>query len=302
MGNDYLRKDFPALDYWRGCKRRAVVEEQVHARIAATEAAATEAAATEAAATEAAATHRFVLKLAPGLGDVVVELDKSAPLGFARLLDMLTTGYLDGARFFRVVPGFVVQFGLPADPSTAKQYARIKDDPVVKSNARGVISFASAGPNSRSNQLFINLGNNKRLDSMGFAPVGRVVSGMEFVDRIESKYGEQPDQGRVTREGVKYMDALFPDLSYIHSAKPVLAAASETLPPQAPVVENAGDDQARDQLRGGKQATPAEGPPLGAGIAIVFLAVIVAAFAFGIRMWKTNVVRFSNLLENRRQT
>jgi peptidyl-prolyl cis-trans isomerase A (cyclophilin A) len=160
-------------------------------------------------------------------GEFVVEVTREwAPLGADRLHNLINSGFYDNARFFRVLPGFVVQFGLPADPAVAREWrsARIADDPVTQSNARGTVTFATAGPNTRTTQVFINLGDNRNLDGMGFAPLGRVVEGMDVVDQLYSGYGEGaphgrgPDQGRITLEGNGYLEKDFPKLDYIRKA------------------------------------------------------------------------------------
>lgn len=155
-------------------------------------------------------------------GDIVIELHKDwAPLGVARFRELVESGYFDGARFFRVVPGFVVQFGIAANPLlTAKwQGTEIQDDPVLQSNTRGIVTFATAGRNTRTTQLFINLADNPRLDNMGFAPIGRVVRGMDAVDSIDSRYGEAPQQPRIEAEGEAYLSHEFPNLDKIISAR-----------------------------------------------------------------------------------
>src|SRR6185295_2693012 len=117
--------------------------------------------------------------------------------------------YLNEARFFRVVPNFVVQFGLAADPKVTAQWKarNLVDSPVKTSNKRGTITFAKAGPNSRTTQLFINLIDNGRLDGMGFSPVGEVIEGMDVVDEINPEYRERPDQGSITTQGNTYLAA-----------------------------------------------------------------------------------------------
>ena len=149
-----------------------------------------------------------------------------APHGADRFHRLVTTGFFDGCRFFRVLNGFVAQFGISGDPMTSAAWRRrtIPDDPVVESNTRGRVTFAMAGPGSRTTQLFINCGDNPGLDEMGFAPIAEVVEGMDVVDRLYSGYGEGtprgrgPDQGRIQREGNAYLDREFPQLDAIHRA------------------------------------------------------------------------------------
>ena len=156
-------------------------------------------------------------------GDFVVEVHRDwAPLGADRFYNLVKNGYFTNAAFFRVVPGFVVQFGLNASPAINQvwQHANIKDDPVKQSNKRGTIVFATAGPNTRTTQLFINFNDNAGLDPQGFAPFGTVTDGMEtVVDKIYSGYGQRPDQGRITAEGKAYLDKSFPMIDSIMSAK-----------------------------------------------------------------------------------
>jgi cyclophilin family peptidyl-prolyl cis-trans isomerase len=139
-----------------------------------------------------------------------------APIGVAQFQKLVASHYKDQAAFFRVVPGFIAQFGLPAMPMP--KWAPLQDDPVVVTNARGTVTFATSGPNTRSNQLFINLGNNANLDSRGFSPIGEIVEGMEAVDAINTEYGERPDQGWITTMGNMYLDQQFPNLSKVQSA------------------------------------------------------------------------------------
>lgn len=150
-----------------------------------------------------------------------------SPLGADRFYDLVKQGYFTDNRFFRVLPGFIVQFGISGDPAISKKWktATIDDDPVKQSNQRGFVSFATGGPLTRTTQLFINLADNKRLDTRGFSPFGKVVSGMEVIDRLYSGYGEGaprgsgPDQARIEAEGNAYLDKNFPRLDSIKSAK-----------------------------------------------------------------------------------
>jgi peptidyl-prolyl cis-trans isomerase A (cyclophilin A) len=155
-------------------------------------------------------------------GPFVVEVTRElAPNGADRFFSLVKAKYFDGARFYRVVPGFMVQWGGAADPAVAKIWdAPIKDDPVKASNERGTISFAaSSQPDTRTTHMFINFGDNARLDAMGFAPVGKVVSGMENVDQIYSGDGERPDQTQIKEEGNAYLEKEFPNLDYIKTAR-----------------------------------------------------------------------------------
>ncbi len=167
----------------------------------------------------------YKVKFETTKGDFVVEVyNKWAPLGAARFHELVTDGHFSEAKFFRVLPGFVVQFGLPADPKAAKSYANLADDSVEQSNVKGTITFATAGPNTRTTQVFINLADNARLDGMGFSPFGTVTEGMNVVESLYAGYGEGapmgngPDQGRVRNLGNAYLDASFPKLDGIKKA------------------------------------------------------------------------------------
>jgi peptidyl-prolyl cis-trans isomerase A (cyclophilin A) len=154
-------------------------------------------------------------------GSIVIEVHRDwAPIGADHFYDLIKSGYFDGDRFFRVVPGFVVQFGLAADPATTAKWSKppLTDDPVKQSNTAGTVTYATAGPNTRTTQLFINLGNNQQLDGMGFAPFGKVIAGMDVVQNIYGGYGERPDQGLIESQGNAYLQSQFPMLDYIKKA------------------------------------------------------------------------------------
>lgn len=154
-------------------------------------------------------------------GSFIVEVHPEwAPIGAARFRELVEDKFFDGAGFFRVVPNFIVQFGLAADPAKTKKWDnRISDDPVIRTNKRGTLTFATAGPNTRTSQLFINFKSNQILDDQGFAPFGEVMgAGMEVVDKITAQYGEQPDQGAITAKGNAYLKASFPNLDFIKKA------------------------------------------------------------------------------------
>merc|ERR1719420_1504341 len=140
-----------------------------------------------------------------------------APIGVAQFNSLVSKGWFNNAGVFRVVPGFIVQFGLPAQPQP--EPAALQDDPVKMSNKRGTLVFATAGPNTRTTQMFINLGDNANLDGQGFAPIGEVTEGLNVVDNVNPQYGEEPDQGAITAQGNAYLDANFPQLTKIRSAQ-----------------------------------------------------------------------------------
>lgn len=167
---------------------------------------------------------QYRVKFVTSRGVFVVGIVRAqAPNGADRFYDLVDHHFFDGARFYRVVPGFVVQWGYPGDPALNKKWAgSIPDDPVAASNERGTITFAATSePNSRSTQLFINYGDNARLDSLGFAPLGKVLSGMDVLDGIYSGYGQNPDQGRIVEAGNSYLAKEFPKLDYIKTARVV---------------------------------------------------------------------------------
>jgi peptidyl-prolyl cis-trans isomerase A (cyclophilin A) len=160
-------------------------------------------------------------------GTFVIEVTRAwAPNGADRFYNLVKNGFFDNCRFFRVLTGFMAQFGINGDPkiSAVWQVARIQDDPVKQSNLRGYVSFATAGPNTRTTQVFISFGNNARLDASGFAPFGKVVEGMKIADSLFADYGEGapngtgPDQNRLQMEGNPYLLKEFPKLDFVKSA------------------------------------------------------------------------------------
>jgi peptidyl-prolyl cis-trans isomerase A (cyclophilin A) len=168
----------------------------------------------------AAGTFRVLLDTSKG--PVVIDVDRSlAPIGAQHFYELVKAKYYDGSRFYRVVPGFVVQWGAAADPKVTQKWdVTIKDDPVKGSNTRGTVAFAATGqPNSRTTHLFINLGDNTKLDAMGFAPIGKVTSGMNAVDNIYPGYGEAPNQNAIEEDGNAYLQKNFPQLDYIKTAR-----------------------------------------------------------------------------------
>jgi len=152
----------------------------------------------------------------------VIEVHRAwSPNGADRFYNMVKNGFFDGCRFFRVVPDFMVQFGINGDPAVSAPWrnAQIPDDPVKESNKRGYVTFAkSSAPNSRTTQIFINFKDNTFLDSQGFSPFGQVISGMEVVDGIYSGDRENPDQTQVQTQGNAYLNKSFPKLDYVKKA------------------------------------------------------------------------------------
>ena len=177
------------------------------------------------------ATSDFKVEFETTVGRFVVQVHREwAPIGAQRFYELVKDGYYTDIAFFRVIEGFMVQFGIHGDPAVAAKWkdSNIEDDPVNASNMRGRITFATAGPGTRTTQLFINYVNNERLDGMGFAPFGEVIEGMDVVEAIHSDYGEGapagrgPDQGRIQEEGNQYLRESFPGLDYILRASIVV--------------------------------------------------------------------------------
>ena len=176
---------------------------------------------------ESAAPETFRARFETSAGDFVIAVRRDwAPHGADRFYNLVKSGYYDGVRFFRVIPGFMAQFGIHGDPQVSATWRErsIPDDPVRQSNARGMVTFATAGPNTRTTQVFINYRDNAGLDGQGFAPFGQVVEGMEVVDRLFAGYGEGaprgrgPDQGRIQAEGNAYLEREFAKLDYVKRA------------------------------------------------------------------------------------
>ena len=168
---------------------------------------------------------KFKVQFETTKGVVIVEVTREwSPNGADRFYNLAKNGFFDGIKFFRVVPGFVVQFGIHGDPSLATKWleSNIPDDKVVTGNKRGFLTYAKSGaPNSRSTQLFINLADNSRLDEMGFSAFGKVIKGMEVVDKLYGEYGEQLTQlqGEIAAQGNKFLEKNFPKLDAVKTAK-----------------------------------------------------------------------------------
>ena len=170
----------------------------------------------------------FKVKFNTTKGDFTIEVTRAwAPLGADRFYNLVKIGYFTDIAFFRVISGFMVQFGIHGDPAVSAKWreAGIKDDKPAQSNLKGYITYAMAGPDTRTTQFFINYGDNSRLDDMGFAPFGKVTEGMNVVDSIYSGYGEGapsgmgPDQGRAQMQGNAYFKKDFPKMDYILGAE-----------------------------------------------------------------------------------
>jgi len=165
----------------------------------------------------------FRVKFTTSKGDVVIAVKRSlAPSGADRFYELASIGYFSGVRFFRMVPGFVVQFGINGNPAVDASWneATFPDEPTRTSNTRGTVAFAASGPNSRAAQLFFSTGDNARkLDGQRlFAPIGRIVAGMDVVERLNAEYGEEPNHSRIVREGNRYLEKWYPALDSIVSA------------------------------------------------------------------------------------
>jgi len=168
-------------------------------------------------------TDAFIVDVTTSKGGFAIEVHPSwAPNGAARFRELVEAGFYNDARFFRVVSGFVVQFGINGTPATNSMWSSrtIPDDPVVRSNTRGYVTFAqTSAVDSRTTQLFVNLGNNARLDTMRFTPFAVVISGMDVVGSLNAEYAEAPDQTQISAQGNAYLNANFPRLDHIVAAQ-----------------------------------------------------------------------------------
>ena len=171
---------------------------------------------------DATAPDKYNVTLETTKGDVVIAVDRSlAPIGADRFYNLVKNGFFDECRFFSVVPNFIVQFGLNGSAAVNRVWreARIQDEPVKSTNARGTLTFAKASqPNTRTTQMFLNLKDNAFLDRQGFSPFGTVISGMEYVDALFAGYGESPRQDLIISKGNAYLETEFPRLDFIKKA------------------------------------------------------------------------------------
>jgi peptidyl-prolyl cis-trans isomerase A (cyclophilin A) len=180
------------------------------------------------------APETYKVKFVTTQGDVIIQVTRAwAPIGADRFYNLVRGGFFNGAAFFRVIPGFMAQFGINPDPKVSAVWSNenIVDDPVKESNKRGYVTFAKASaPNTRSTQVFINYKTNDFLDPQGFAPFGEVIEGMENVDKFYSGYGGNPDQGALQQLGKSYIDKNMPKVDLIKMATIVPLVAPATAP------------------------------------------------------------------------
>jgi len=226
----------PAATTQKPTTQKPATQKPATAKPATAKPAASSAALRNPAALKETAPATYNVNFATSAGTFVVQVTRAwAPKGADRFYNLVKNGYYNDGRFFRVVPNFMVQFGINGDPKVQGPWreAVISDDPVTQSNKRGYITFATRGPNSRTTQVFINYKDNGMLDPQGFAPFGQVVSGMEIVDKINAEYGEAPDQGRIQFEGNAYLAKEFPRLTVMKSVTIAKPAAATTAKPAA---------------------------------------------------------------------
>ncbi len=173
---------------------------------------------------------RYRVRFTTTKGDFVVDVTRSlAPHGADRFYELVTNGFYRGTRFYRVVPGFVTQWGIHGDTAVSAKWrdATIPDDPRQTANAKGTIAFAANGPNSRATEVFVATGDNQlTLDRQHFAPFGRVVEGFDVVEKLTAEYGEEPVFSRIARQGNTYLEKWFPALDYVKQATIVPSAGT----------------------------------------------------------------------------
>ena len=164
----------------------------------------------------------YTVNLNTSKGLIVIQVHRDwAPIAADRFYNLVKNGFYDEARFFRVVPNFMVQFGMNANPAVTRAWSGtpMKDEPTKQGNKKGYVTFARTGaPNSRGTQLFINYKDNNFLDAQGFAAFGEVTKGMDIAEGINAQYGEKPNQGEITASGNAYLTKEFPKLDYIKTA------------------------------------------------------------------------------------
>ena len=177
-------------------------------------------------AVRAPAPDSFRVAFTTSRGEFVVQVNRAwAPNGADRFWELAGEGFFDENRFYRVIPGFIAQFGANDDRKRNERWEEtpLADDRTTEKNTRGTISFASLGPGTRTHQLFINLKDNRSLDAQGFTPIGRVVEGMPVVDSLYDEHGEDPKYHLIATQGNKYLARMFPKLDYIRTARIVPA-------------------------------------------------------------------------------
>jgi peptidyl-prolyl cis-trans isomerase A (cyclophilin A) len=170
---------------------------------------------------KARAPEVFKAKFTTTQGDFVIQVTRAwAPIGADRFYNLVRGKFFDGGPFFRVIPGFMAQFGLSPNPAVSAVWRSqdLTDEPVKQSNKRGFISYAKAGPNTRTTQMFINYGDNSRLDADGFSPFGEVIEGMDVVEKFNSEYGGSPDQGAIQQLGKSWLDKNMPRVDSVKTA------------------------------------------------------------------------------------
>jgi peptidyl-prolyl cis-trans isomerase A (cyclophilin A) len=170
----------------------------------------------------AKAPDTYTVNFDTSAGPIVILVHRDwAPIAADRFFNLVSNGFYDDVRFFRVVPNFMVQFGMHGNPAVNKAWSTVpmQDEPTKQTNKKGYITFARTGaPNSRGTQVFINYKDNAFLDKQGFAPFGEVTKGLEIAEKINASYGEKPEQGQITASGNAYLTKEFPKLDYIKTA------------------------------------------------------------------------------------